>query len=667
MQSGSRSFGRSTSRASGVLALFFALVLGSGEASAQKPTSSTTEYSPYEKEAIDIALQDLKLEIDPHPQGKRVGKIWTVRLDVLEPRDPGPELLKPVPIVSPAGKYVTKPMLNWIHVLTKPYIIRRELLVRENETYEQVLVDETARNMRSRMPVSLVVIVPVRRAATKAPPPPSSPPPAPPPPPADATGDEASVSAAPPAEPDRPEPTVGAATEADAVDLLVITKDIWSLRLSFDTAVTKGGLENLLIVPQETNFLGLHHVAQTRFQLRPETYSLGVGYKVPRFGYSWIGAAAAASITINKRESSPEGSAISISTGQSLYSTKAEWAWDADIGYAVGVARRYSNAQVFLFDSRATPGVRDNIPWQYKTRSLAGSASATRSFGWGFKNNFSLSFNASTGDNETFDLSRYDPRAVADFVRRALPTSESRVYPAVSWHTFRTDFLRTLDINTLGLQEDYRVGHDISATFYPVSKALGSTRDIIGLSTKWGYSQAVGDGLVGASFSTFAEVSEGVITDGAVGGSFGAVTPRFKVGRIVMNTSINNRYRNYLNAQAFLGGEDRLRGYPTAFFVGKDTVLFNIEYRSRAIEILKAQIGGVLFYDTGDAATGLDNLHAKQSVGFGLRTLFPQVNRLVFRIDFAFPLNRGPFPESGVPGLVDPFGFFFTFDQAFAP
>jgi outer membrane protein assembly factor BamA len=598
-----------------------ALLLAAAPVRAQKPTSQTTEYSPYEKEAIEAALRDLKLEVDRAPEDKVVGSVIGTRLEVLEPRDPGPELLKKVPILSPAGKYITKPMLNWLHVLSKEWIIRRELLLKEGDRYVQVLVDETARNMRSRMPlqVSLVVIVPVK------------------------------------------------SREPGKVDLLVITKDIWSLRLSFDVAVTPGGIENLVIVPQETNFLGQHHTAQTRVQIRPETYTFGLGYKIPRFGYSWIGAAASASITLNKREGGPEGSSMGLSTGQALYSTRTDWAWDADASYSVGVVRRYSNARVFAFDSPLTRGVRDNIPYQYKTRSFDTSASLTRSFGWALKNNFSFGFSASSADNETFNLAAYNPVAAADFTQRVLPTGETRVYPSFTWSTFTTNFLRTLDINTLALQEDFRLGHNVSATIYPVSRALGSTRDFIGVSAKAGYSVALGDGLAGASVSTFAENQDGLITDGSIGGSFGAVTPRFKLGRIAMNSSFSNRYKNYLNARSFIGGEDRLRGYPTAYFAGKDTVFFNLEYRSRSIEILKAQIGGVLFFDAGDAADGFALLRAKQSTGFGLRMLFPQVNRLVLRLDFAFPLKRGPFPETGNPGLVDPFGFFFAFDQAFSP
>jgi outer membrane protein assembly factor BamA len=610
------------------LACSFALVLLNPTiAHAQKPTSQTTEYSLYEKEAIIGALKNLDLEIDKAPEGKIINQIQVVRLEVLEARDPGPELLKKVPVVSPVGVLVTKPMLNWLHVLSKEWIIRREFLLHEGDPYVQVIIDETARNMRSRMPlqVSLVVILPVRSKST-------------------------------PLDPNK-------------IDLLVITKDIWSLRLSFDMAITPGGLENFIIVPQETNFLGLHHTAQTRFQMQPETVSLGVGYKIPRFGYSWIGAGASAGVTINRRRSEPEGSSIGVSVGQGLYSTRTDWAWDADVGYTVGVARRYSNAQVFAFDSRLTRE-RERIPFQYKSRSFGASASVTRSFGWALKNNFSLSFNATTADYSLFpeDLNGISQIAANDFRSRVLPTSESRVYPAISWSSFTTNFLRTLDINTLALQEDYRLGHNFGVTIYPVPRALGSSRDLIGVSAKAGYSVALGDGLAGASVSTFAEDAGGIITDGSVSVSVGAITPRiFGFGRIAMNSSFNSRYRNYLNSRAFIGGEDRLRGYPTAYFFGKDTVFYNIEYRSRSVEILKAAVGGVLFYDAADAANGIENLRAKQSVGFGARILFPQVNRLVLRLDFAFPMNRGPFPETGSPLPVDPFGFYFAFDQAFAP
>ena len=600
-----------------------------GGARAQKPTSRTTEYSPYEKETITRTLEATGKALDPSPEGKRIRGIDIVRLEVLEDRDPVPDDV-PWPTIQPQLSFIAQKrpaiparrILNALHYTSRDFIIRREMLLREGERYVQVLVDETARNMRSRMPlqVSIVIIVPTRAEGT------------------------------------------------DEVDLLVITKDIWSLRLSFDVAVTPGGVENFVLVPQETNLLGLHHTAQTRFQYQPETYLLGVGYRIPRFGWSWVGASANANVIINRRSGDPEGSSASVAVGQGLYSTRTEWAWSGEAGYSVAIARRYVNAAVAGFNSPLT-AERDGIPFQYRTRSSSAELGVTRSFGWGLKNNFTLTMNAWKTEYQTFDLSPYDPVAAGDFVARVLPRGDARVYPAISWSTFTTNFLRTLDVNTLALQEDFRLGHDAALTFYPVSRALGSARDFVGVSGRAGYAINVGDGLIGASVSSFAEVQDGIIRDGSVGASLGVVTPRLGFGRIVMNASFLNRYRNFLNARTFTGGDDRLRGYPSNFFFGKDTVFSNVEFRSRSISVLTAQLGGVVFYDRGNAARSFRQAwqRPKSSVGLGLRALFPQVNRLVFRADLAFPLQRGPFPEEGIDSPVDPVGFFFAFEQAFSP
>lgn len=578
----------------------------------QKPTSQTFEYSPYEKETIVRALAATGAKIDPAPDGKIIEGVETFRIEVLEDRDPIPEQV--------IGISVRK-VLNSLHAVSRDSVIRREMLLKEGDRYDQVTIDETARNMRGRMPVqvSIVIIVPVQGKTS------------------------------------------------DKVRLLVITKDIWSLRLSFDLSVTPGGLENLIFVPQETNLFGRHHTASTTFLLQPESYTLGLGYRVPRFGTSWISASAAASITMNRRDGTPEGSAISFATGQGLYSTRTEWAWSASAGYATGVARRYVNAHVGLFNSTVTPNVVDNIPTVYHSASRSAGVGVTRSFGWGLKNNFSLTMTAATAEYTTIGTDGFDHRAVTDYVERFVPRGEARVYPALSWVTFKEDHLRTLDINTLALQEDYRIGHDVGASVYPVTRALGSSRDFIGVSAHAGYALPISDGLVAANVSWLAEDEHSEIKDGSVSGSFGAVTPRLGVGRIVMNTSFVNRYKNYLRGRTIVGGSDRLRGYPSNFFFGKDAVFYNIEFRSTSVEILTSALGFVAFFDAADAAQGFDMLHAKQSMGVGFRALFPQLDRLVFRADLAFPLKRGPFPEEGITTRVDPVGFYFSFNQAFSP
>ncbi len=137
-------------------------------------------------------------------------------------------------------------------------------------------------------------------------------------------------------------------------------------------------------------------------------------------------------------------------------------------------------------------------------------------------------------------------------------------------------------------------------------------------------------------------------------------TPRTPVGRLHFDARVLDRYANYLNARSSLGGDSRPRGYPSGAFIGKDVVAATLEYRSRAAQILGCQLGGALFFDAGDAADGFDKMRIKQSAGFGVRVLFPQLDRVVMRADWGFPLTRGVVPTGGFPGDI-----VVTFRQAF--
>ena len=76
------------------------------------------------------------------------------------------------------------------------------MLLREGDRYSQALVDETIRNLRQLPQLSVVLVV----------------------------------------------ATVGSAP--DRVGVVVITKDVWSLRASWDVVVTSGGLEHVRAAPR---------------------------------------------------------------------------------------------------------------------------------------------------------------------------------------------------------------------------------------------------------------------------------------------------------------------------------------------------------------------------------------------------------------------------------
>jgi hypothetical protein len=93
--------------------------------------------------------------------------------------------------------------------------------------------------------------------------------------------------------------------------------------------------------------------------------------------------------------------------------------------------------------------------------------------------------------------------------------------------------------------------------------------------------------------------------------------------------------------------------------VGKDVIAYNLEFRSRPLEILSCQLGAAAFYDVGHVANGWSRLHPRQSIGVGFRVLFPQLDRIVFRGDIGFPLAR-PLDRD-----VPPFTVSIAFEQAF--
>jgi outer membrane protein assembly factor BamA len=120
------------------------------------------------------------------------------------------------------------------------------------------------------------------------------------------------------------------------------------------------------------------------------------------------------------------------------------------------------------------------------------------------------------------------------------------------------------------------------------------------------------------------------------------------------------RLSNYLNRTSFLGGDTRLRGYPSNFFVGRDLAVLNLEYRTRSVQLLSCQLGGAAFFDAGGTWSNETDRAMHHSTGFGLRILVPQLDRTVFRVDVGFPIE-----PQGLPAGVSSYSVFATFDQAF--
>ena len=356
------------------------------------PQSHAFEYSAYERESIALVKKKLGVELDPAPEGKIIESITCERLEVFERRDFLPGFLL---------------WVNALHATSREYVIRREVLQHRGDRYSALAMDETARNLRGLGPISLVLVVALRGST------------------------------------------------ADHVRVVVITKDVWSLRLQWDVQLTNGGLQELVLQPAETNLAGLHQTLGANFLYQPLSTGLGGYYYVPRIGDSRVALTASANAILSNATGSPEGSFGNIGAGQPLWSTKTKWAWASNAAWRDEITRVYSNASLARYRSTLVP-LRDaipfgytgnawppnaSIPYEYRSSLAQATVAATRSFGWALKNDFTFSLEASHRKFRTDDLSRYDPIAAQDFVSRLVPVSDDRAYPAVEWRTYTTNFL----------------------------------------------------------------------------------------------------------------------------------------------------------------------------------------------------------------------------------
>ncbi|MBI4950542.1 MAG: hypothetical protein HY908_00770 [Myxococcales bacterium] len=507
--------------------------------------------------------------------------------------------------------------LNWLHTNTRDHIVARELLFAKGERYAQASVDETKRNLRERRQFSVVLLVPVRGS--------------------------------------RP----------DAVRMLVVVKDTWSLRLNSDIRLQGGRLEHLYVQPTEENLAGTHRGVFVDYEWLPLTSRVGGQLLDPHLAGTRHLLRANANVALSHDSGAIEGTEGSFTFGLPSYSLQQQWAWGLSLAWDKEITRRYIGVEVARFDARSTPG-KDGIPWVYATDRLSGRVAATRSFGDDYRHDITFGWQVDRGLHDPGDLSSYDPRAVEEFLADSVPVSDVRVGPTLGYRLHGSDYATLLDAETLALQEDYALGPDLFAGVHPVVRALGSSRNLVQVSAAASYTAVPARALVRVYGAASADLelggSEAVASAGLQVG-VRLTSPPFGFGRLVYDGTVGYRPRNYLNDSLTVGGESRLRGYRSGQFSGENLVASNLELRTLPVQLWTLQVAGTAFYDVGDAFDG-NALRPKQGAGLGLRVLIPQAGRAVLRLDWGFPLTASVPRPSPFDGLVVTFGQAFGLPKA---
>lgn len=623
----------------GLLALSGAAAFVAQSAQATPPLNATSPMpralSQYELDSLETGLARLDAQVEPVPEGKRVEKVEVVVLDVFEPRDPAPGLL------------------NWFHVNTQETVVRREVLLGPGQSYSSLLAAESERNLRKFVQYSVVLVTPVKGSTP------------------------------------------------DSVRILVVVKDVWSLRLSWDPSFDRDTVTALLLSPSELNLFGTTQSASGTINAGPNNLWLGLNYYVPRVGGSRISATVSGNAQLNCRTGDLEGGSGLLSYGKPLYSTRTAWSWGVNASYTNQVIRGALGTASTICSSPGPAGVRvaldpnahgitsvAYIPNIYRSEVLTSTLGMTRSFFVRDKVNLSFGLEARRDRNTplgeptemyagTWAFNQSDPnetcwpptkecagspalsvapttefdskRLTFLYNQQRLPVSGFRIGPYLQLQTFETRFLRMLNVNTLGLQEDVQLGRNVTWRTYVGVRPLAS-RNLVGTIAKADYTFPLRGGVFQLGGSSTLETS-GLDDDFARVGIRRSsrsevrvevhshlVTPDFGFGRIVMGTSYGDHPQwRYAPAHFQLGSMGRLRGYPPIAMHGRTVLVNNLELRTAPVELFSAQLGMVAFWDAGSTASGPENLALVHGVGAGLRVLLPQIDRQVFRIDVGFP------------------------------
>jgi hypothetical protein len=552
----------------------------------------------YEDALVAQALADANLVPEPAPEGKLIERIVIRANNVLMHGDFG--ILSRVPVLSIAAS--TFP--NKLHVRTREHVIARELLFHVGEPFRAALVDESARNLRGFFILAVARIV-VARGST----------------------------------PDR-------------VVVLVVTKDQWSLRLNTNFTVDQARLDFLSFSISESNLAGRNKTAAIDFALDPGRYTVGAGYTDPRVAGSRHALTLGADVFLDRQTSQPEGVSVSAGVGRPLYSLATKWAWQASFSYVQDKVRFFRGGDLDVL----VVG-QEKIPEIYAARVIGGSIAGTRSFGILNKLNLSLGFRV---DSAQYGLTSDFPSTASATARAvflaSLPRSEDSSGPYGSINAYRAEYVRLQNIETFALSEDYRLGPTASLGVRYAAPFLGFDSNFVELTASYGAAYLFRGDLFSFSAGGILRIQTGALSppppplanvapsgsilyNEEVAASVRNVSPIFGPFRLILYGALRLRNHDLNRLRLAIGSDSGLRGYAPRQFQGNSRYEINAELRTLALNLWTVHVGGVVFYDAGDAPASLEALGYHQDAGVGVRILFPQFNHDVLRLDLAFPFE----------------------------
>lgn len=227
-----------------------------------------------------------------------------------------------------------------------------------------------------------------------------------------------------------------------------------------------------------------------------------------------------------------------------------------------------------------------------------------------------------------------------------VPTDRKLVYPYISVDILEDEFIKGSNIEQISRTEDFYLGTRVSATVGYAGTSLGSDRSawMLAATAQKGFGDTEKRMLL-LNAETSGRIESGRTANAIIESSaryYHRLSPKWlRTISLQATKGINLD----LDRPMQLGGDTGLRGYPVRYQSGDSRVLFSIEQRyfTDWYPWRIVRVGAAAFFDAGrsfgDNPIGGESLGWLRSVGVGLRLAPTRGSRKMFHIDVSFPLD----------------------------
>ena len=396
-----------------------------------------------EQESVDDAMASLGVHVDPAPQGKTIGKIHVVNQDVFSKRDWYFQLF------------------NIFHWTTRSYILERELLLRPGQLYDQALVEESTRNLQSPAGIivggktvgqpelsSVVVLLPVASAIP------------------------------------------------GQVDLLLVTRDVWSLRFNTNFEYQANALTLFQTSLSENNLFGWRKYLSLGFSFDQGKYYYGPTYQDPNIRGTRLTLYARALFYNSRATGEYEGNSQVAAVRYPLYSLASKWGAGVDVTHVSNVVRVFQGNRLRLVDLSGTPEI-ERFPYEYGRRVVIADANAVRSFrGAAVIQRATVGYLADRRSAEVLPTFPGDAATAALFLSEWAPIPEQRSEPYLRYEMFTPRYVVLRDLDTFDLRENRQLGPLLRARVSEGLPALGASFAALGVGVAAGFAAAPAGGYL---------------------------------------------------------------------------------------------------------------------------------------------------------------------------